>query len=628
VVPAYPRKRPRWGGFRAPNYPSTITDQARIRNFSIIAHIDHGKSTLADRILELTHTVDPRSMRAQLLDSMDLERERGITIKAQAVRVFYKSPADGQTYQLHLIDTPGHVDFTYEVSRSLAACEGALLVVDASQGVEAQTVANTYLAVESGLELIPCLNKVDLPGAEPERVAEEVADLLGEPAEAVRRISAKTGEGVTNVLDELIARVPAPSGDPDAPARALIFDSEFDQYRGVVAYIRVVDGKFTKGDAILAMQAGLLADIDDIGFFTPQMASAEELCAGEVGFLITGIKDVTKLRVGDTLTLKSRPAAEPLPGYREVKPMVFCGLFPIESDDYPDLRDALEKLTLNDAALSWEPETSDALGFGFRCGFLGLLHMDIVRERLEREYDLELLATMPSVEYEVTQTDETVIPVHSPNDMPDPARVAAVREPYIRASILTPKEFVGQIMELCQDRRGEHAGMHYLSSERLQITYDLPLAEIVLDFFDQLKSRTRGYASLDYDLIGMRESDLVKLDILLAGDPIDALSMLVHRTKAADVGRTMAEKLREKIPRQQYDVPIQAAIGSRIVARETIKAYRKDVIAKCYGGDISRKRKLLEQQKKGKKRMKQVGRIEVPQEAFLAVLELGEKSRA
>ena len=628
MVPAYPRKPPRWGGFRPPNYPSTITDQAHIRNFSIIAHIDHGKSTLADRILELTHTVDPRLMRAQLLDSMDLERERGITIKAQAVRVFYESPADGQTYQLQLIDTPGHVDFTYEVSRSLAACEGALLVVDASQGVEAQTVANTYLAVESGLELIPCLNKVDLPGAEPERVAEEVADLLGEPAGTVRRISAKTGEGVTDVLDELIARVPPPSGDPDAPARALIFDSEFDQYRGVVAYIRVMDGKFTQGDAILAMQAGTTADIDDIGFFTPQMTSVEELSAGEVGFVITGIKDVTKLRVGDTLTLKGHPATEPLPGYREVKPMVFCGLFPIESDDYPDLRDALEKLTLNDAALSWEPETSDALGFGFRCGFLGLLHMDIVRERLEREYDLELLATMPSVEYEVTQTDETVIPVHSPNDMPDPARVAAVREPYIRASILTPKEFVGQIMELCQDRRGEHAGMHYLSSERLQITYDLPLAEIVLDFFDQLKSRTRGYASLDYDLIGMRESDLVKLDILLAGDPIDALSMLVHRTKAADVGRTMAEKLREKIPRQQYDVPIQAAIGSRIVARETIKAYRKDVIAKCYGGDISRKRKLLEQQKKGKKRMKQVGRIEVPQEAFLAVLELGEKSRA
>jgi GTP-binding protein LepA len=603
-----------------------MADQSHIRNFSIIAHIDHGKSTLADRILELTHTVDPRAMRAQVLDSMDLERERGITIKAQAVRVFYESPRDGQTYQLHLIDTPGHVDFTYEVSRSLAACEGALLVVDASQGVEAQTVANTYLAIESGLELIPCLNKVDLPGAEPERVADEVADLLGEPADAVRRISAKTGEGVTDVLDELIERLPPPSGDPDAPPRALIFDSEFDQYRGVIAYIRVLDGTFTKGEAIRAMQAGTEAEIDDIGFFTPQMTSAQRLTAGEVGFLITGVKDVTSLRVGDTLTTKRDPASEPLPGYREVKPMVFCGLFPIDSDQYPDLRDALEKLTLNDAALSWEPETSDALGFGFRCGFLGLLHMDIVRERLEREYDLELLATMPSVEYEVTLTDGTVQAVHSPNDMPDPARVAEVREPFIRASILSPKEFVGQIMELCQERRGEHSGMHYLSAERVQLTYDLPLAEIVLDFFDQLKSRTRGYASLDYELIGLRDSDLVKLDILLAGDPIDALSMLVHRSKAQSAGRTLTEKLREKIPRQQYDVPIQAAIGSRIVARETIKAYRKDVIAKCYGGDISRKRKLLEQQKRGKQRMKQVGRIEVPQEAFLAVLELGDKS--
>jgi GTP-binding protein LepA len=549
--------------------------------------------------------------------------------------VFYED-GNGETYQLHLIDTPGHVDFTYEVSRSLAACEGALLVVDASQGVEAQTVANTYLAVESGLELIPCLNKVDLPGAEPERVAEEVADLLGEPADSVRRISAKTGEGVSEVLDELIARVPPPAGDPDAPARALIFDSEFDQYRGVIAYIRVVDGVFTKGEAIHAMQADLGAEIDDIGFFSPQMVPAQALHAGEVGYLITGIKDVTKLRVGDTLTTRINPSTEPLPGYREVKPMVFCGLFPIDSDAYPDLRDALEKLTLNDAALSWEPETSEALGFGFRCGFLGLLHMDIVRERLEREYDLELLATMPSVEYEVTLRAPTdaeggplvgsVLPIHSPNDMPDPARIAEIREPFIRASILSPKEFVGQIMELCQDRRGEHAGMHYLSAERVQLTYDLPLAEIVLDFFDQLKSRTRGYASLDYDVIGLRESDLVKLDILLAGDPIDALSMLVHRAKAQQAGRTLVEKLREKIPRQQYDVPIQAAIGSRIVARETIKAYRKDVIAKCYGGDISRKRKLLEQQKKGKQRMKQVGRIEVPQEAFLAVLELGEKS--
>jgi GTP-binding protein LepA len=560
-------------------------------------------------------------MRAQVLDSMELERERGITIKAQAVRVFYKG------YQLHLIDTPGHVDFTYEVSRSLQACEGALLVVDASQGVEAQTVANTYLAVDAGLELIPCLNKVDLPGAEPDRVAEEVADLLGEPADSVRRISAKTGLGVEEVLDELIERVPPPAGDPKGPARALIFDSEFDQYRGVIAYIRVIDGTFTKGEAIRAMQAGTEAEIDDIGFFAPQMTSADALHAGEVGFLITGIKDVTRLRVGDTLTTKADAATEPLPGYREVKPMVFCGLYPVESDDYPDLRDALEKLSLNDAALSWEPETSTALGFGFRCGFLGLLHMDIVRERLEREYDLELLATMPNVEYEVTLTDGTVLPVHSPNDMPDPGRVMAIREPYIRAQLLAPKEFVGPIMELCQERRGAHEGMHYLSAERVQLTYDLPLAEIVLDFFDQLKSRTRGYASLDYELTGLRESDLVKLDILLAGDPVDALSMLVHRSKAYEAGRTLVEKLREKIPRQQYDVPIQAAIGSRIVARETIKAYRKDVIAKCYGGDITRKRKLLEQQKRGKQRMKQVGRIEVPQEAFLAVLELGQTAQ-
>jgi GTP-binding protein LepA len=601
-----------------------MPDQALIRNFSIIAHIDHGKSTLADRILELTHTVDARQMKAQLLDSMDLERERGITIKAQAVRVYYTSGRDGKTYQLHLIDTPGHVDFTYEVSRSLQACEGALLVVDASQGVEAQTVANTYLAIDAGLELIPCLNKVDLPGAEPERVASEIAELIGEPADDVLRISAKTGEGVTEVLDELIERVPPPSGDPAAPPRALIFDSEFDQYRGVIAYIRVIDGTFTKGDAVATMAAGTHGEIDDIGFFTPKMTPTTDLGPGEVGYLISGLKDVNALPVGDTLTSLHHGATEALPGYREVKPMVFCGLFPIDSDAYPDLRDALEKLTLNDAALTWIPETSDALGFGFRCGFLGLLHMDIVRERLEREYDLELMTTMPSVEYEVTQTDGAVIEVHSPADMPDPQRIASVREPFIRASILTPKEYIGVIMELCQERRGEHIGMTYLSAERIQIQYDLPLAEIVLDFFDQLKSRTKGYASFDYEITGLRESDLVKLDILLAGDAVDALSMLVHRSKAETIGRTMTEKLREKIPRQQYDVPIQAAIGARIVARETIKAYRKDVIAKCYGGDISRKRKLLEAQKKGKKRMKQVGRIEVPQEAFLAVLELGD----
>jgi GTP-binding protein LepA len=600
-------------------------DQPRIRNFSIIAHIDHGKSTLADRILELTHAVDQRSMRAQVLDSMDLERERGITIKAQAVRVFFEA-SDGNTYQLHLIDTPGHVDFTYEVSRSLAACEGALLVVDASQGVEAQTVANTYLAVDSGLELIPCLNKIDLPGAEPERVAGEVAELIGEPPESILKISGKTGEGVSEVLEQLIQRVPPPAGDLSSPPRALIFDSEFDQYRGVIAYIRVVDGVFRKGEAIRAMVTGTRADIDDIGFFSPKMTPVQQLSAGEVGYLITGIKDVTQLRVGDTLTTAAAAqASQSLPGYREVKPMVFCGLFPIDSDRYPDLRDALEKLTLNDAALSWEPETSDALGFGFRCGFLGLLHMDIVRERLEREYDLELLATMPSVEFEVTLTNDSEMEVHNPSDMPDPGTISEIREPLIRAQVITPREFVGAVMELCQERRGQHVGMHYLSPERVQLTYDLPLAEIVLDFFDQLKSRTRGYASLDYELNGVKPANLVKLDVLLAGEVVDALSMVVHREKAYEIGRALTERLRKRIPRQQYDVPIQAAIGSHVIARETVKAYRKDVIAKCYGGDITRKRKLLEKQKEGKKRMKQVGRVEVPQEAFLAVLELGEE---
>jgi GTP-binding protein LepA len=601
-------------------------DQRHIRNFSIIAHIDHGKSTLADRILELTHTVDPREMRAQVLDSMDLERERGITIKAQAVRVFYES-ASGQTYQLHLIDTPGHVDFTYEVSRSLAACEGALLVVDASQGVEAQTVANTYLAVDAGLELIPCLNKLDLPGAEPERVAGEVAELIGEPPEAILRISGKTGAGVVEVLEQLVARVPPPAGDPEAPPRALIFDSEFDQYRGVIAYIRVVDGVFRKGAPIRAMASGLHADIDDIGCFSPQMMPTDQLAAGEVGYLITGVKDVTQLRVGDTLTTRGGEATEALPGYREVKPMVFCGLFPIDSDANADLRDALEKLTLNDAALSWVPETSDALGFGFRCGFLGLLHMDIVKERLEREYDLELMATMPSVEFDLTLTNGEELEVHNPSDMPDPGTIAEIREPFIKAQIIAPREHVGAIMELCQERRGVHAGMHYLSPERVQMTYDLPLVEIVLDFFDQLKSRTKGYASLDYELDGMKPSNLVKLDVLLAGDAVDALSMVVHRDKAYEVGRALAERLRKRIPRQQYDVPIQAAVGSHIIARETVKAFRKDVIAKCYGGDITRKKKLLEKQKEGKKRMKQVGRVEVPQEAFLAVLELGEESK-
>jgi GTP-binding protein LepA len=592
-----------------------------IRNFSIIAHIDHGKSTLADRVLELTGAVDPRDHRPQLLDSMDLERERGITIKAQAVRVEYTA-RDGRLYRLHLIDTPGHVDFTYEVSRSLAACDGALLLVDAAQGVEAQTVANTYLAVDAGLELIPAMNKIDLPGAEPERVAGEIGELLGEDPEAVIRLSAKTGEGVTELLEALVERIPPPKGDPGAPARALIFDSEFDQYRGVIAYVRVVDGALRNGDAILAMQAGTKADIDDIGFFAPEMTPVDVLHAGEVGYVITGIKDVSQLRVGDTLTTKAGAAGEPLPGYREIKPMVFCGLFPVETDLFPDLRDALEKLSLNDAALSWEPETSQALGFGFRCGFLGLLHMDIVRERLEREYGLELLATTPNVEYEVTLTDGSEVVVHSPSDMPDRALIASIREPYIRATILCPREHVGAVMELCQERRGTHVDMAFLSQQRVQLHYDLPLAEIVLDFFDQLKSRTKGYASLDYELIGLREGDLVKLDILLAGDKVDALSIVVHRDKAYPAGRAIAERLQKQIPRQQFEVAIQAAVGSKIIARESVRPVRKDVIAKCYGGDVTRKRKLLEKQRAGKKRMKQLGRVEVPQEAFLAVLEL------
>jgi GTP-binding protein LepA len=596
---------------------------SNIRNFSIIAHIDHGKSTLADRILERTGAVDPREHRPQLLDSMDLERERGITIKAQAVRVEYEA-RDGQTYRLHLIDTPGHVDFTYEVSRSLAACDGALLLVDAAQGVEAQTVANTYMAVDNGLELIPALNKIDLPGAEPQRVAGEIAELLGEPGDGVIRMSAKTGEGVEDVLEAIVEKVPPPEGDPDAPARALIFDSEFDQYRGVVAYVRVVDGELRKREPIVAMQTGTQAEIDDIGFFGPDMTPVDRLRAGEVGYVITGIKDVSQLRVGDTLTARERSASVPLPGYREVKPMVFCGLFPVDTDRFADLRDALERLALNDAALSYEPETSQALGFGFRCGFLGLLHMDIVRERLEREYDLELLATTPNVEYEVLLTDGEEVPVHSPSEMPDRARIEEIREPYIRATILCPREHVGAVMELCQERRGSHVDMSFLSEQRVQLHYDLPLAEIVLDFFDQLKSRTKGYASLDYELVGTRPSDLVKLDILLAGDQVDALSMVVHKDKAYYAGRAMTERLRAQIPRQQFEVAIQAAIGSKIIARESVKPMRKDVIAKCYGGDVTRKRKLLEKQKAGKKRMKQVGRVEVPQEAFLAVLELGD----
>jgi GTP-binding protein LepA len=593
----------------------------RIRNFSIIAHIDHGKSTLADRILELTGTVDPKKMRAQVLDSMELERERGITIKAQAVRVAYEA-RDGLTYHLHLIDTPGHVDFSYEVSRSLAACEGALLVVDAAQGVEAQTVANTYAAIEAGLELVPVLNKVDLPSADPDRVAGEVADLLGTDPDEALRISAKTGEGVPDVLEAIVDRIPPPAGSLDAPPRALIFDSEFDQYRGVVAYVRMVDGGLERRKPITAMQAGTEAEIDELGYLTPQMRPADRMSAGEVGYVITGVKDVARLRVGDTLTAKARPAAEPLPGYREVRPVVFCGLFPIDADRYEDLRDALDRLSLNDAALSYEPETSQALGFGFRCGFLGLLHMEIVRERLEREYDLELLATTPNVRYEVVLRCGREVEVHSPAEMPDPGEIEEIREPFIRATIITPAEYVGAVMELCQGRRGTHVDMHYLSPERVQLRYDLPLAEIVLDFYDLLKSQSRGYASLDYEPLGSRPSDLVKLDVLLAGERVDALSVIVHSDRAYLSGKALVERLQRTIPRQLFDVPVQAAIGSRVLARETVKALRKDVTAKLYGGDVTRKRKLLEKQKAGKKRMKQVGRVEVPQEAFLSVLEL------
>jgi GTP-binding protein LepA len=588
--------------------------QERIRNFSIIAHIDHGKSTLADRILELTETVTGRQMREQVLDSMELERERGITIKAQAVRVAWKG------HQLNLIDTPGHVDFTYEVSRSLQACEGAVLVVDAAQGVEAQTVANAFLAIENNLELLPVVNKIDLPQADPDRAAHELADLIGGDPEDVLRISAKTGEGVEAVLDAVIERIHPPSGDREAPARALVFDSSYDQYRGVVAFVRVVDGVFRTRERLLAMAEETRFEAEELGFFSPTMRAGETLEAGEVGYVVTGLKDVSRLRVGDTLTSLERAAAEALPGYKDVKPMVFAGLFPTDSDDYPDLRDALERLKLNDASLFYEPETSQALGFGFRCGFLGLLHMEIVRERLEREFDLDLLVTAPNVAYRVLPKAGDELEVHNPAEMP--VEVERVEEPYIRASIIVPKGYVGPVMELATERRGRFDHMEYLSEERVVLIYELPLAEVVVDFYDQLKSRTRGYASFDYDIVGFREGDLVRLDVLIAGEPVDALSLILHRGSAYGRGRALVDKLREEIPRQLFDVPVQAAIGSRVIARETIKAKRKDVLAKCYGGDITRKRKLLERQKAGKRRMKQVGAVEVPQEAFLAVLNL------
>jgi GTP-binding protein LepA len=592
-------------------------DQSKIRNFSIIAHIDHGKSTLADRILEVTDTVAERDMRAQLLDSMDLERERGITIKAQAVRVAWKG------YELNLIDTPGHVDFTYEVSRSLQACEGALLVVDAAQGIEAQTLANAYLAIENGLEIVPVVNKIDLPSADPEGASQEVADLLGDDPAKVLRISAKTGLNVSDVLDAIVERVPAPAGDPDAPARALVFDSAYDQYRGVLAFVRVIDGSFSHREELQTMATGTRFDAEELGFFSPTMTPVESLSAGEVGYVVTGLKDVSRLRVGDTITSVARRASEPLPGYKEVKPMVFAGLYPTDSEQYPELRDALERLKLNDGALLYEPEVSKALGFGFRCGFLGLLHMEIVRERLEREFDLDLLVTAPTVAYRVQERNDTEwAELHNPADFP--REFEEVEEPYVKASIIVPKEYVGAVMELNNERRGTFDHMEYLSPERVHLMYDLPLGEIVLDYYDQLKSRTRGYASFDYDLAGFKPGKLVRVDVLVGGEMVDALSLIIHRDFAYERGKLLVEKLREEIPRQMFDVPIQAAIGSRVIARETVKARRKDVLAKCYGGDISRKRKLLEKQKKGKKRMKQVGGVEVPQEAFLAVLSIGQ----
>jgi len=594
------------------------TDPKIIRNFCIIAHIDHGKSTLADRMLQITGIVDPRHMRAQYLDRMDIERERGITIKSQAVRLPFVAD-DNQTYVLNLIDTPGHVDFTYEVSRSLAACEGAILLVDAAQGIEAQTLANLYLALENNLTIIPVLNKIDLPAAQPEKYAAEIAHIIGCDPATVLKVSAKTGVGVEELLNEVVKLVPAPVGDPDAPARALIFDSVYDTYRGVVTYVRVIDGRIPERDRIKMMSTSETHETLEVGVISPDPVSSKAIGVGEVGYLITGVKDVRQSRVGDTVTLAARPAAESLGGYRDPVPMVFSGLYPLDGSDYPELREALDKLKLNDAALVYEPETSVALGFGFRCGFLGLLHLEIVRERLEREFNLDLISTAPNVVYRVVMDDGKEIIVTNPSEFPG-GKIAEVHEPMVRSTILTPSEFVGSIMELCQTRRGNLLGMDYLSEDRVEMRYTLPLAEIVFDFFDQLKSKTRGYASLDYEPTGEQSADLVKVDILLHGDPVDAFSAIVHRDKAYNYGVAMAAKLKDLIPRQQFEVPIQAAIGARIIARETIRAIRKDVLAKCYGGDISRKRKLLEKQKEGKKRMKMVGRVEVPQEAFIAAL--------
>jgi len=604
------------------------TDPALIRNFCIIAHIDHGKSTLADRMLQVTGVVDDRTMRAQYLDRMDIERERGITIKSQAVRLPFEA-SDGRFYALNMIDTPGHVDFTYEVSRSLAACEGTVLLVDAAQGIEAQTLANLYLALENDLQIIPVLNKIDLPSAQPEKYAAEIAHIIGcDPAE-VLQVSAKTGVGVPELLDQIVAQVPPPVGDASAPARAMIFDSVYDVYRGVVTYVRVIDGHLSPRERILMLSTKAQHDLLEIGVISPEPMPSEGLGVGEVGYLITGVKDVRQSKVGDTVTNAGKPAQQALGGYKDPKPMVFSGLYPVDGDDYPDLRDALERLQLNDAALVWEPETSAALGFGFRCGFLGLLHLEIVRERLEREFALDLISTAPNVVYRVVMEDGTEVTVTNPSEFPG-GKVAEVHEPVVRASILAPSDYIGSIMDLCQNRRGVLDRMDYLSEERVELRYTLPLAEIVFDFFDNLKSKTRGYASLDYEVDGEQASDLVKVDILLQGETVDAFSSIVHKDKAYGYGVQMTQRLRELIPRQQFEVPIQAAVGARVIARENIRAIRKDVLAKCYGGDITRKRKLLEKQKEGKKRMKMVGRVEVPQEAFIAALSTdstGEKAK-
>ncbi len=606
---------PKVSDSRSITVASTAPEQ--LRNFCIIAHIDHGKSTLADRMLQITGAVEPRDMRAQYLDRMDIERERGITIKSQAVRMQWEF--DGTPYALNMIDTPGHVDFTYEVSRSLAACEGALLLVDAAQGIEAQTLANLYLAIENDLTIIPVLNKIDLPAANPDKYAQELANLIGCEPEDCLRVSGKTGEGVEAVLDRIVRDIPAPVGDKDAPARAMIFDSVYDTYRGVVTYVRVVDGKLEPREKIEMISTHATHEVLEIGVSSPEPVASKGLGVGEVGYIITGVKDVRQSKVGDTVTSARRPATEPLAGYRDPKPMVFSGLFPIDGSDYPNLREALDKLKLNDAALTYEPETSAALGFGFRCGFLGLLHLEIVRERLEREFDLDLISTAPSVVYGVTMEDGSEHTVTNPSEYPE-GKIKEVREPMVRATVLTPSEFVGAVMELCQSKRGQMQGMDYLSEDRVEIRYRMPLAEIVFDFFDSLKSRTKGYASLDYDNDGDQAAALVKVDILLHGDKVDAFSAIVHKDKAYNYGVLMASKLKDLIPRQQFEVPIQAAVGSRIIARETIRAIRKDVLSKCYGGDISRKRKLLEKQKEGKKRMKMVGSVEVPQEAFIAAL--------